>query len=55
MELFHLVDCFFRELDISIFSVIYVLILEAQYPKADSGEATYISPVAQAKIGSKLF
>lgn len=32
-----------------------VLILGVQYPKADSGEATFISPVAQAKIGSKLF
>lgn len=32
-----------------------VLILGVQYPKADSGEATFISPVASAKIGSKLF
>src|ERR1700730_5631697 len=27
------------------------LILGVQYPKADSGEATFISPVAPAKIG----
>ena len=32
-----------------------VLILGVQYPKADSGEATFISPLALAKIGSKLF
>ena len=32
-----------------------VLILGVQYPKADSGEATFVSPVANAKIGSKLF
>lgn len=32
-----------------------VLILGVQYPKADSGEATLISPLATAKIGSKLF
>lgn len=32
-----------------------VLILGVQYPKADSGEATFISPVVHAKIGSKLF
>lgn len=32
-----------------------VLILGVQYPKADSGEATYITPAAQAKIGGKLF
>lgn len=32
-----------------------VLILGVQYPKADSGEATFISPVAEAKIGGKLF
>ncbi len=31
------------------------LILGVQYPKADSGEATIISPVADAKIGGKLF
>lgn len=32
-----------------------VLILGVQYPKADSGEATFIMPAAQAKIGGKLF
>lgn len=32
-----------------------VLILGVQYPKADSGEATFITPGAQAKIGGKLF
>ena len=32
-----------------------VLILGVQYPKAESGEATFVSPVANAKIGSKLF
>ena len=32
-----------------------VLILGVQYPKADSGEATFITPIANAKIGSKLF
>lgn len=32
-----------------------VLILGVQYPKADSGEATLIGPMAPAKIGSKLF
>lgn len=32
-----------------------VLILGVQYPKADSGEATFISPMAPAKIGGKLF
>jgi len=32
-----------------------VLILGVQYPKAESGEATYITPAAHAKIGSKLF
>jgi tRNA-binding protein len=31
------------------------LILGVQYPKADSGEATFVSPAAKAKIGSKLF
>ncbi len=31
------------------------LILGVQYPKADSGEATFITPSAQAKIGGKLF
>lgn len=32
-----------------------VLVLGVQYPKADSGEAAIISPVADAKIGGKLF
>jgi tRNA-binding protein len=32
-----------------------VLILGVQYPKADSGEATFIMPMADAKIGGKLF
>lgn len=32
-----------------------VLVLGVQYPKADSGEATFVSPAANAKIGSKLF
>lgn len=32
-----------------------VLILGVQYPKADSGEATFITPAASAKIGGKLF
>ncbi|MCK5826800.1 MAG: tRNA-binding protein [Desulfuromusa sp.] len=32
-----------------------VLILGVQYPKAESGEATFITPVTPAKIGGKLF
>ncbi len=32
-----------------------VLILGTQYPKADSGEATFITPAADSKIGGKLF
>ena len=32
-----------------------VLVLGVQYPKAESGEATFVSPVVNAKIGSKLF
>lgn len=32
-----------------------VLILGVQFPKADSGEATFVSPAVDAKIGSKLF
>lgn len=32
-----------------------VLILGVQYPKADSGEATFVTPAVQAKIGGKLF
>jgi tRNA-binding protein len=31
------------------------LCLGVQYPKADSGEATPIVPMIEAKIGSKLF
>jgi tRNA-binding protein len=31
------------------------LILGVQYPKAESGEATFITPFAEAKIGGKLF
>ena len=32
-----------------------VLILGVQYPKAESGEATFVSPAADARIGSKMF
>jgi tRNA-binding protein len=32
-----------------------VLILGVQYPKAESGEATFVSPDVDAKVGSKLF
>ncbi len=32
-----------------------VLILGVQYPKAESGEATFVSPVVNARVGSKLF
>ena len=32
-----------------------VLVLGVQFPKADSGEATFVSPTVNAKIGSKLF
>jgi tRNA-binding protein len=32
-----------------------VLILGVQYPKAESGEATFVSPAVNAKIGGKLF
>ena len=32
-----------------------VLILGVQFPKADSGEATFVAPMADAKIGGKLF
>lgn len=32
-----------------------VLIIGVQFPKAESGEATFVSPAAGAKIGSKLF
>jgi tRNA-binding protein len=31
------------------------LSLGVQYPKADSGEATIITPLVNAKVGSKLF
>lgn len=31
------------------------LILGVQFPKAESGEATFRSPLAEAKIGGKLF
>lgn len=32
-----------------------ILILGVQYPKAESGEATFITPAIEAKIGGKLF
>ena len=32
-----------------------VLTLGVQFPKAESGEATFVSPAVTAKIGSKLF
>jgi len=32
-----------------------VLVLGVQYPKADSGEAAFITPSAEAKIGGKVF
>ncbi len=32
-----------------------VLILGVQYPKAESGEATFVTPAVNAKIGGKLF
>jgi tRNA-binding protein len=32
-----------------------VLVLGVQYPKAESGEATFVLPAVNAKIGSKLF
>lgn len=32
-----------------------VLILGVQYPKAQSGEATFVSPAVDVKIGGKLF
>lgn len=31
------------------------LVIGVQYPKAESGEATFVSPAARAKLGSKLF
>jgi len=32
-----------------------VLVLGVQYPKAESGEATFVSPAVNVKLGSKLF
>jgi tRNA-binding protein len=32
-----------------------VLTLGVQYPKADSGEATIVTPLVESKLGSKLF
>lgn len=32
-----------------------VLIIGVQFPKKESGEATFVSPVVNAKLGSKLF
>ena len=32
-----------------------VLVLGVQYPKEASGEATFVSPATDAKVGSKLF
>lgn len=32
-----------------------VLVLGVQFPKKESGEATFVSPAVNAKIGSKLF
>lgn len=32
-----------------------VLILGVQFPKKESGEATFVSPLVHAKVGSKLF
>ena len=32
-----------------------VLVLGVQYPKAESGEATFVSPAVDAKVGAKLF
>jgi len=31
------------------------LIIGVQYPKAESGEATFVSPAVDVKVGSKLF
>jgi tRNA-binding protein len=31
------------------------LVLGVQYPKAASGEATFVTPAVESKIGSKLF
>ncbi len=32
-----------------------VLVLGVQYPKGESGEATFVSPAVDTRIGSKLF
>ena len=32
-----------------------VLIVGVQYPKAESGEAAFVSPAVNAKLGSKMF
>ena len=32
-----------------------VLVLGVQFPKAESGEATFVSPAVNSKVGSKLF
>jgi len=32
-----------------------VLVLGVQFPKSDSGEATFVSPAVEAKIGGKMF
>lgn len=32
-----------------------VLVLGVQYPKVDSGEATFLAPLAKAKVGGKVF
>ena len=32
-----------------------VLILGVQYPKTESGEATFVSPAVNVKVGGKLF
>lgn len=32
-----------------------VLVLGVQFPKAESGEATFVTSAAEAKIGGKLF
>ncbi len=32
-----------------------VLVIGVQFPKAESGEATFVSPAVNVKVGSKLF
>lgn len=32
-----------------------VLVIGVQFPKTESGEATFVSPAVNAKVGSKLF